>query len=273
MTPNNNFSLLPFYSSVLDQNHRKDYSFGEIFPLFCPDGDIPMFQIIFWNTDLSESVTDFNLLLFDIDGNEVQDLSQDFINYATITQYADHTIVRYPGTQTGVGLSEGRYYLSLEDTYSDQTVYSEVFTVVNNLDNSDDFLCITYNDDEDLIFDDARVEYDSGDFEWKIYLPTQVGMPEYVFTEEAQERDGFNFIEKQISKKTYKFTFLAPEFLLDAMRIIRMSDNITITSKRNTYTVQDFLITPKWEEGGYLASVEAEFNCNTIVKKIGKTVT
>ena len=94
---------------------------------------------------------------------------------------------------------------------------------------------------------------------------------EYKFEEEGEERDGYFFPEKQISEKTYKCTILAPEYLCDVMRFIRMADYVRVTDKygRN-YDCDTFLITPKWQTQGNLASVEIEFETATVVKKNGR---
>lgn len=64
---------------------------------------------------------------------------------------------------------------------------------------------------------------------------------------------------------------MAPEFLCDVMRFIRMADYIHITDKYGReYDCDTFLITPKWQTQGDLASVEIEFKTNTVVKKIGR---
>ena len=91
------------------------------------------------------------------------------------------------------------------------------------------------------------------------------------FEEDGEERDGYFFPEKQISVKTFKCTILAPEYLCDVMRFIRMADYIHITDKYGReYDCDTFLITPKWQTQGDLASVEIEFKTNTVVKKIGR---
>ena len=55
------------------------------------------------------------------------------------------------------------------------------------------------------------------------------------------------------------------------MRFIRMADYIHITDKYGMeYDCDTFLITPKWQTQGDLASVEIEFKTNTVVKKIGR---
>jgi hypothetical protein len=94
--------------------------------------------------------------------------------------------------------------------------------------------------------------------------------PDYNFEEEGEDRDGYFFPAKQISEKVYRFNFIAPEYLLDAMRLIRMSDHVVITCKGETYTADSFLLSPTWEDQGDLAGVDAEFETATVVKKIGR---
>lgn len=160
--------------------------------------------------------------------------------------------------------------INLELVDQDQIkLYSEVFCTSRRVDN---YLKIEFNDIESLIFDDGRIDY-TDNFKFIVYIDTELGRPDYEFEDEVQNRDGFDFIQKQISEKTFRFNFLAPEYLLDAMRLIRMSDVINITNNGDVHSADKFLITPKWEDGGYLASVEAEFQTNTVLKKIGKGVT
>ena len=55
------------------------------------------------------------------------------------------------------------------------------------------------------------------------------------------------------------------------MRFIRMADYIRVRDKYgNVYNCDTFLITPKWQTQGDLASVEIEFKTDTVVKKIGR---
>lgn len=267
MTPNNNFSILPFYTDLSKQNHRKDYAFGEVYPLFTPDRKILPFQII-RDTRINNISS---VLLKTIEGSTVANITSQLIsNGLIIKSYSTYgyDIIIYPGsllitTET----PEGRYYLQITDGV--ETWFSEIFTIVRSVES---YLKITYRDSESLIFEGGRIDF-SDNFAFNLYLPTQLGRPDYEFEEQVDKRDGYQFVEKQISEKTYKFNFVAPEYLLDAMRIIRMMDNVEITSKGEVYSVDQFLITPKWQSGGYLAGVEAEFQCNTVIKKIGRGYT
>jgi hypothetical protein len=49
-----------------------------------------------------------------------------------------------------------------------------------------------------------------------------------------------------------------------------LNDYIRVTTKDDVYDIEKFLITPEWTDDGYLASVEVEFECDTVVKKIAK---
>lgn len=100
-------------------------------------------------------------------------------------------------------------------------------------------------------------------------MNTQIGKPEYDFEEEATERMGYTFIESQISKKIYKFTFVAPEYLCDALRIVRLCESKQITSKLQTYDLTTFSMEPEWEDQGDLAAVECEFETDTVIANIG----
>jgi hypothetical protein len=125
---------------------------------------------------------------------------------------------------------------------------------------------------QDFYSDAGIICYTQGQFKNVLYLACELGKPDYQFEEEGETRDGYFFAEKQLSEKTYKFFFMACEYLLDAMRLIRMADAVKITDKYGrVYNCDTFLITPKWEEQGDIASVTAEFETATIAKKIGKS--
>ena len=121
--------------------------------------------------------------------------------------------------------------------------------------------------------DGCRVVYKYGDVQYKntLWLATQLGKPEYEYEEEGEKRDGYFFPEKILSQKKYKFTILATEYLCDVMRFIRLADVVQIRDQwGNVFLADTFLMTPDWKEQGDLASVEMEFTCDTVAKKIGR---
>lgn len=106
-------------------------------------------------------------------------------------------------------------------------------------------------------------------FHYILLLKSELGKPEYSFEEEATKRLGYSFIESQVSKKTYKFNAIVPEYLCDAMRIIRLCSNKIITCKGETYDAITFNMEVEWQEQGDLASVNCEFDVDNIITNIG----
>jgi hypothetical protein len=221
------------------------------------------------------SATFAGAMLYTADGQAVRVITNDMNdNGITIQSYAvdGYDIILFsPLYATGITTEEGQYYITI--TTSDNTVYySDVFTVVGDLSG---YINLQWWDLEDLVMDGCRIAYTDGsgnlNYRNTLWLPTQLGKPEYEFDEQGEQRDGMFFPEKMLSWKKYKMTILASEYLCDVMRFIRLSDIINVVDQYgNQYHCDTFLITPKWETQGNIASVEIEFTCDTVAKKIGK---
>ena len=266
MIQNNNISVLPFYTSIDEQNHRKSYAYGKIYPLFAPADMLLPFQII--RNTRANDVT--SVVLYDKTGKQVADITTNMKETGLQIvrfQSLGYDVILYPSIlPMPLNQLDGIYYMTLSDGV--QTWYSEMFTVVQDV---SAYLKIQWWDVENLVFDAGQIVYTEPNYKNTLYLCTELGKPEYEFEEDGEERDGYFFPEKQISVKTYKCTILAPEYLCDVMRFIRMADYIHITDKYGReYDCDTFLITPKWETQGDLASVEIEFKTNTVVKKLGR---
>lgn len=266
MIQNNNLSVLPWYTKIDEQNHRKSYAYGDIYPLFSPADRLLPFQLI--RSTRTNSIA--SVILYDKDGKKVADITQYMKDTGLqIVRYQSmgYDVIVYPGTlHLPTKQFDGVYYCTLSD--GTQTWYSDMFTMVQDLSG---YLKIEWYDVENLVFDAGQIVYQNPGFRNVLYLCAEVGKPEYKFEEEGEERDGYFFPEKQISEKTYKFTILAPEYLCDVMRFIRMADYVRITDKYGRiYDCDTILITPKWQTQGNLASVEVEFETATVVKKIGR---
>lgn len=263
---NNNLSVLPFYENIEEQNHRRTYAYGEVYPLYTPVGTIPPFQIIRKHSD----ATITGARLYRLSDGEYGNIRTPLLAAGlTIIRYDDYgyDIIMYPSTlQHNLTHAEGQYYVTI--TMSDGvTFYSDVFTVVADM---SAFLNIRWWDSEDMIMDGSRISY-ANQFRNTLWLNTQLGKPEYEFEEEGENRDGYFYPEKMISEKRFKCVILAPEYLCDVMRFIRLSDFVQVRDRfGHSYRCDTFLCTPKWQEQGDLASVDIEFTCETVAKKIGK---
>lgn len=266
MTQNNNISVLPWYKDIGEQNHRKSYAYGAIYPLIAPANILLPFQIM--RQTRSNGIT--SVMLLDKTGTAVANITQPMIEAGLQVvrfQTLGYDVILYPATlPMPINMLDGIYYMRLSDGV--QTWYSEMFTVVQDVSG---YVKVQWWDIENLVFDSGQIVYTNPAYKNTLYLCTELGKPEYEFEEEGQDRDGYFFPEKQISTKKYKCTILSPEYLCDVMRFIRMADYIRVRDKYgNVYNCDTFLITPKWQTQGDLASVEIEFRTDTVVKKIGR---
>lgn len=262
---NNNLSVLPFYENAGEQQHRLSYAYGEVYPLYTPLGTVPPFQIIRNHNGATVS----RVVLERVSDGHQTDITAEIAYEGLVTnEYEDYgyDIVIYPSNVIGtLTETEGRHFLLV--TMTDGTVYtSDYFTVVADMSG---FLQVQWWDGQDLVMDGGRIAYSDG-YRNTLWLATQLGKPDYDYEEEGETRDGYFFTEKIVSEKRYKCVILAPEYLCDVMRFIRMSDVVYVRDRySHLYRCDTFLYTPKWETQGDLASVEIEFTCETVAKKIG----
>lgn len=260
---NNNISPLPFYDDISLQNHRKEYAYGNIYPLISFSNAILPFQFM-----TEKDISSFSRIeLFYFDGSEPSiDIKDNLVDAGLeVIKYDDFCLWKYPGIFPINGIKyEGRYYIGIL-TNKGTWLYSDIFTSVNKV---EDCILIEYSNSYNFEFKGGIIDFSNG-FKFKCYLQTKIGKPEYSFEEEATERMGYTFIESQVSKKTYKFTFIAPEYLCDALRIVRMCDSKHITSGKQKYDMITFSMKPSWEDQGDLASVECSFEADTVIANIG----
>lgn len=268
MIPNNNFSVLPWYTSLDQQNARKWWVYNRVFPLYVQAGYLPPFQIIKPYTGNS-GIYDFKV--YRSDGTLFGSYLNEFIAAVNFLSFynAGYDIFVFGG-QTALfpAMPNGQYYCQILFG-GNLTMYSEIFTVVNDV---EPYIKLEWWDVDDFVMDGGRIIYkyaNGTQFKNKIYLPSDIAKPEYIFEEEGETRDGYFFPTKQISEKRYRFNFFAPEYLLDVLRFVRMADFAQITYHGQTYSLDTFLMTPTWEDNGDVAVVEAEFDTATVAKKLG----
>lgn len=262
MIPNNNLSVLPWYQSIEQQNARKWWAYDRIYPLFTPQRYILPFQIIRESSEIN-SITYFKI--YKSDGSLVGDYTSEISPYISFKAFDDYDVIVFTGVEPLFSsFNVGQYYAELKE--GDNVWYSEVFTVVDTIQN---FLKIEWWNVEDFTMDAGTIVYRDPDFHNVIYLMADIAKPDYSFEEDGESRDGYFFPVKQISEKKYKFQFLASEYILDVMRLIRLSDVVSIAKVGARYRADSFLMSVEWEGDGDIASVEAEFDTATVAKKIG----
>lgn len=262
-----NHNPLPWYGSLNEQAHRRNYAYGEIYALYSPIDRLLPFQL--HRKHLASSTWSAKLVSM-ADGTET-----DITTYLTgsagwnvVSGTTKDTIVYSPLTPWSFYIPEGRYYAYLTDGVNEW--YSEVFTCVNYL---AQYIRVEWRSIYDQPIEDGAILYESAGVPFfnVLYFAAELGKPEYNFEEEGENRDGYFFVEKQVSNKSYKFFINAPEYLCDCLRLVRMADYVKVTDAYgNEYKCDTFLMTPTWGETGSLARVTIEFTTGTIVaKKVG----
>lgn len=255
-------SPLKFYDDFHKQNRYRSFAYGHVAPLITNPNAVSPFQLI-----VSGDVSEVYVRSADTDkrvtGNVVERFKDAGLRNVSENGY---NILLFLGIfpLSGVIDYEGQYWLEI---HSGGWYYSEVFCSDNNV---DDCLKIEYwNPEGDFALKNGIIVLGSENFHFILLLKSELGKPEYSFEEEATKRLGYSFIESQVSKKTYKFNTVIPEYLCDAMRIIRLCSQKKITCKGETYDAITFNMEVDWQEQGDLASVTCEFDVDNIITNLG----
>lgn len=283
MNRNSNLNPLPWYESIEEQGFRKSYAYGKVWPLIAHKDYLLPFQIVFTG---APSLTRF--FIHQVESGKSFEITS-AMNAASFNVYSgDYAVGIFPALYkldwSILGLdfnndfdesfggeshtSEGRYYLSMEYTIDDVTrnLYSEVMTLVMD---TSCYLKLEWFSYENLSYNGGVIVYDvlaAGSYVNYLWIRADVAMPDYTFEEEGEERDGFFFATKQVSEKTYRFAFLATEEICDALRIVGLSDVVSVVDPLGRrYVCDKFSMTPEWQQQGYLAAVNCEFQTDTVV--------
>ena len=295
---NNNLSPIPFYGSLAEQDFRKWYAYGGMYPHRVSSRNLVPF---FFTVD-EEGVSVDKVSIFQVCCADEEVFGKGSYNHSFADDFSVHkeeggdvplgnmiasqcgvvngdgcSTIFYCAPNINIGLAKGAYFMQFDLNCDGglMTVYSDVFFVEPSTDLNKFFVGIKWYDGSNLELSDGGVipySHAIGKaYGNQIYLDTTIGMPEYSFTEDGEERDGRFFPIKQISEKVYKFKAVVPEYLCDCMRLIRLSDVVTITDQLGrTYNVEHFEMDVKWLDGGHLAEIDCSFETDTVVKKVGK---
>ena len=271
---NNNLSPIPFYGSLAEQDFRKWYAYGGMYPHRVSSRNLVPF---FFAVD-AQGVSISKVSVFQVCCNEeVFGKGSLIASECGVIERGGRSTICFCAPIINIGLEKGAYFMQfdLSTNGGPMTVYSDVFFVEPSTDLDKFFVGIEWYDGADLELSDGGVIPYAHIFgtlyKNQIFLDTTIGMPEYTFTEDGEERDGRFFPIKQISEKVYKFKAVVPEYLCDCMRLIRLSDVVIITDQLGrTYNVEHFEMEVEWLDGGHLAEIDCSFETDTVVKKVGK---
>lgn len=253
-------SPLKFYDALEKQERYKSYAYGHVSPVIMPLNTLYPFQFVL-PTGVGTSIG----LCWLIDASTNFTVDQIYTQLSEAGLTVKNRIVMFPGIFPITNIKyEGEYYLKI--SIGGIYFYSEVFCFTNN---TDDCLEIEYwNPEADFTLKNGLVTF-ANNFHFKVLLKSELGKPEYSFEEEATKRLGYNFVESQVSKKTYKFNAILPEYMCDALRLIRLCSNKILRSKGEEYDMLSFDMDVDWQDQGDLASVNCEFDIDNIIVNLG----
>lgn len=183
----------------------------------------------------------------------------------------EHNSVLYvsPGSNVYAKSIEPGVYRAEFAIPEGETYVSTPICVTDGIETNTNFVKLEYWNDEKLAYPNGFVTTGTdNDFKFQMYIPTTFFKPKYEFEEEITKRAGYKFLELQTCNKVFGFNFLAPEYICDALRLVRLSDYIRFTHDGEYYNALNFEYTPDWQDNGYLAAIECQFETDTIIQKL-----
>ena len=264
-------SPLKFYDDVAKQSHRKSYAYGHISPLLIKLHTLPPFQFVIPTNLYTAGGGLSRATLYDAKTGQIviNNMASTLLETGfRIEDFSGNKVAVYPGLLPSFIIErEGLYYLELVSGNGGVWhYYSEVFSFASEI---HDCLELEYwNKTGNFAIKNGIVAFPD-DFHFKLLLKSELGKPEYGFEEESTKRLGYTFVESQVSKKTYKFNAVIPEFICDAMRIIRLCDNKIIRCGGDEYEAITFEMEAEWQTQGDLASVNCEFDTDNVIANLG----
>lgn len=265
MEVHNNFSPLAFRKKESKATYEKWYAFGKNYAIPASANTLTPFQF----TELNIPVFDPNTIEVEVINEETGEAKKTGV-YVSFDVMPEHGGVLYvsPGKNSfREALPQGTYRARFSIGY--EVYISTPFCVIPGIETSSKYLLIEYWNDEKIAYPGGFITTGANnDFRYQMYVPATICKPKYEFEEELTKRAGYKFLELQTSTKVYAFTFVAPEFICDAMRLIRLSDYIRISHDGEYYNALNFEFDVDWQEQLYLAAVDCQFETDSIIQKL-----
>ena len=265
MEVHNNFSPLAFRKKESKATYEKWYAFGKNYAIPASANTLTPFQF----TELNIPVFDPNTIEVEVINEETGEAKKSGV-YVSFDVMPEHGGVLYvsPGKNSfREALPQGTYRARF--FIGDEVYISTPFCVIPGIETSSKYLLIEYWNDEKIAYPGGFITTGANnDFRYQMYVPATICKPKYEFEEELTKRAGYKFLELQTSTKVYAFTFVAPEFICDAMRLIRLSDYIRISHDGEYYNALNFEFDVDWQEQLYLAAVDCQFETDSIIQKL-----
>lgn len=262
----NNFSPLAFREKSMKATYKKWYAYGKEFALPFSTTELPPFQFTVANLPSFDPTTVEVFLV-----NEATGVRGATGIKIKVDAMDGHGSVLYvsPGSNVYAKSIEPGVYRAEFAIPGGETYVSTPICVTEGIETNTNFVKLEYWNDEKLAYPNGFVTTGTdNDFKFQMYIPTTFFKPKYEFEEEITKRAGYKFLELQTCNKVFGFNFLAPEYICDALRLVRLSDYIRFTHDGEYYNALNFEYNPDWQDNGYLAAIECQFETDTIIQKL-----
>ena len=262
----NNFSPLAFREKSMKATYKKWYAYGKEFALPFSTTELPPFQFTVTNLPSFDPTTVEVFLV-----NEATGVRTGTGIKIKVDSMNGHGSVLYvsPGSNVYAKSIEPGVYRAEFAIPEGETYVSTPICVTDGIETNTNFVKLEYWNDEKLAYPNGFVTTGTdNDFKFQMYIPTTFFKPKYEFEEEITKRAGYKFLELQTCNKVFGFNFLAPEYICDALRLVRLSDYIRFTHDGEYYNALNFEYNPDWQDNGYLAAIECQFETDTIIQKL-----
>lgn len=262
----NNFSPLAFREKSMKATYKKWYAYGKEFALPFSTTELPPFQFTVVNLPVFNP-NDAEIFLV----NEATGVRSATGIYPKFNVMNGHNAVLYvsPGSNVYAKSMDPGVYRAEFTIPGGETYVSTPICATEGIETNTNFVKLEYWNDENLAYPNGFITTGiDNDFKFQMYIPTTFFKPKYEFEEEITKRAGYKFLELQTCNKVFGFSFLAPEHICDALRLVRLSDYIRFTHDGEYYNALNFEYTPDWQDNGYLAAIECQFETDTIIQKL-----
>ena len=262
----NNFSPLAFREKSMKATYKKWYAYGKEFALPFSTTELPPFQFTVANLPSFDPTTVEVFLVEEATGTRGATGIK-----IKVDSMDGHGSVLYvsPGSNVYAKSIEPGVYRAEFAIPEGETYVSTPICVTDGIETNTNFVKLEYWNDEKLAYPNGFVTTGTdNDFKFQMYIPTTFFKPKYEFEEEITKRAGYKFLELQTCNKVFGFNFLAPEYICDALRLVRLSDYIRFTHDGEYYNALNFEYNPDWQDNGYLAAIECQFETDTIIQKL-----
>lgn len=246
--------------------YKKWYAYGKEFALPFSTTELPPFQFTVANLPSFDPTTVEVFLVDEATGTRVATGIK-----IKVDSMDGHGSVLYvsPGSNVYAKSIEPGVYRAEFAIPEGETYVSTPICVTDGIETNTNFVKLEYWNDEKLAYPNGFVTTGTdNDFKFQMYIPTTFFKPKYEFEEEITKRAGYKFLELQTCNKVFGFNFLAPEYICDALRLVRLSDYIRFAHDGEYYNALNFEYTPDWQDNGYLAAIECQFETDTIIQKL-----